>query len=67
MSATGGKIEIRVDKADGPVLATIDVSKAEDWKVANAKISGAAPTGVHNLFVSMPAKNDVDVDWVSFE
>jgi len=66
MSATGGTIEIRVDKADGPVVARVDIGKSDDWKVVNAKLSNA-PTGLHNLYVSMPAKNDVEVDWVSFE
>jgi hypothetical protein len=65
-SATGGKIEIRADKADGPVLATVEIPKSAEWKIVNAKVSGA-PTGMHNLFVSQKDANNVEIDWVSFE
>ena len=39
---------------------------AGDFKVAAAKIANA-PTGQHNLVLTMPEKNDVQIDWVSFE
>jgi len=66
MSPTGGTIEIRLDKADGPVLAKVDIAKGDSWKEATAKLNSAA-TGTHDVIVSMPEKNEVAVDWVSFE
>ena len=66
LSATGGTVEIRLDKVDGPVLARVALAKGDQWNVASAAVSNAG-TGVHNLVVTMPEKNDVQLDWVSFE
>lgn len=65
-SATGGTIEIRLDKNDGPVLAKVEIPKSDEWKDVAARLTGA-PSGLHNLVVTLPEKNDVAVDWVSFE
>jgi hypothetical protein len=66
VSTTGGSIEIRVDKVDGPVIAKVEIGKGNEWKVVNAKVANA-PTGVHNLFVTQNEDNKVELDWVSFE
>jgi hypothetical protein len=65
-SATGGVVEIRADKVDGPVLARVEVGKGADWQVVNAKVTGV-PSGVRDLVVTHNEDNDVDLDWVSFE
>jgi len=65
-STTGGWIEIRVDNADGPLLARVEIGKGADWKIVKAKLQ-SVPTGLHNLFVSQKEDNQVDLDWVSFE
>ena len=65
-STKGGVIEIRIDQADGPVLARVKIGKAPDWKIDKAKLR-MVPQGVHNLFVLLKGKKQVDVDWVSFE
>ncbi len=65
-SSTGGTVEIRLDKAEAPVLAKIEIGKGSDWKAANAKLANA-PSGLHDLIVTLPEKNSVDIDWVSFE
>ncbi len=65
-SGTGGMVEIRVDKVDGPVLAKVAIGKGSDWADAKAVVS-RAPAGLHNLFVTHDEDNDVDIDWVSFE
>lgn len=64
-SSTGGLIEIRLDKADGPLLAQVEIGKDVEWRIINAKLQGI-PTGVHDLFVSQN-NNNVDLDWISFE
>jgi hypothetical protein len=66
LSATGGRLTIRLDKVDGPALAEVEIAKGADWKVANAKLAGA-PSGVHDLVVSLDEKSNVEMNWVSFE
>ena len=65
-SATGGAIEVRLDKHDGPVLAKVEVPMTADWQEVSANLT-TVPSGLHNLVVALPEKNDVEVDWVSFE
>ena len=65
-SATGGVLEIRADKVDGPVLAKVKISKSTDWQTVKAKVTGA-PSGVHDLIVTHNEDNNVDMDWISFE
>ena len=64
-SETGGTVEIRADKVDGPVLAKVEIGKSSAWTPVTAKVSGA-PSGVHDLGVTHNGDN-VDIDWVSFE
>src|SRR5665213_3172714 len=65
-SSTGGLIEIRLDKTDGPVLAQVKIGKVSEWKVIKAKLQ-TVPTGVHDLVVTQNENNNVDLDWLSFE
>jgi GH43 family beta-xylosidase len=65
-SETGGTLEIRVDKLDSAPIATVIIDKLADWKAVSAKL-GTVPEGQHDLIVTMPDKNDIEVDWVSFE
>lgn len=66
MSASGGVLEIRLDKADAPVLARIEVGPGTDWTLAKARLA-KVPAGVHDLFVTLTDKKSVDVDWITFE
>jgi hypothetical protein len=66
LSSTGGAIEIRLDKPDGQVIAEVQIGKGAEWKATNAKLTNA-PTGLHDVVVSSKEKNDVQLDWVSFE
>jgi beta-xylosidase len=65
-SATGGILEIRVDKSDSPVLAKVKIPVSAEWQESPVNLT-SAPTGIHNLIVSTPETNNVEVDWVSFE
>lgn len=65
-SSTGGLIEIRLDKADGPVLAQVEIGKSSEWRIINAKLQGS-PTGIRDLFVIQNENNIVDLDWIGFE
>ena len=66
LAAKGSSIEIHLDKADGPLLAKVDIRKGNDWKSVQAKIKNA-PNGVHNLVVTHAGNDSVDLDWISFE
>ncbi len=66
LSSTGGTVEIRLDKADAPVLARVEIPKSSDWTTIKARLVGTA-AGVHDLIVTLPDQGNVELDWVSFE
>jgi hypothetical protein len=66
VSATGGTVEIHLDKTDGPLIAKVEIGKGTDWKAVNSKLA-TVPAGVHNLVVTQNEDNAVDLDWISFE
>ena len=65
-SSTRGLIEIHLDKSDGPMLARVEIGNEAEWKIINAKLQ-SVPTGVHNLFFIQNEKQNIDLDWISFE
>jgi hypothetical protein len=66
VSSTGGAVEIRLDKVDGPVLATVEIGQGSEWKVVSSKVVNV-PTGVHDLVATQEGNNNVELDWISFE
>src|SRR5690606_25699663 len=46
-SENGGTLQIRLDKADGPVIAEVKVPKGKNWNTVEAKVS-KPQTEVHN-------------------
>jgi len=66
VSATGGGIEIHLDKADGPVLGRIEIQPGAEWKIPQAKATNI-PSGLHDLVITQTGKNSVDLDWIAFE
>ena len=66
LSSTGGTIEVRLDKSDGPVLAKVEIPKSAEWKEFGVNLATAA-SDLHNLVVTLPEDNHVEIDWVSFE
>lgn len=65
-SSEGAVLEVRLDKLDGPVLATIEVPKSSQWQVVSAKVK-KGQKGRHNLIVSQKGKGTAEVDWVTFK
>ena len=65
-SLAGGKIELRADALDGPVLASFDVPGDSVWAERTVPVSGNVK-GVHNLYLLMTDGNHVEVDWVNFK
>ncbi len=66
ISSAGTAIEIHIDKADGPLVAKVEIGKGSDWKVASSVLANA-PTSMHNLVVTQSGDSNVELDWISFE
>jgi hypothetical protein len=64
-SESGSTLQIRMDKADGTVIAEVKVPKGTNWNTLEAKVS-KLPTGVHNLVVAVK-DSPIEIDWVQFQ
>ena len=64
-SQTGGTLQIRIDRKDGPLLAEVKIPKGTGWNTIDTRIM-KYQKGVHNLFVSLKDNNPVEIDWISF-
>ena len=65
-SSTGGTIAVRLDSIDGPAIARADIAPGTDWSVVSAALS-AAPSGVHDVIVTLTDAKPVDIDWIQFQ
>lgn len=65
-STKGGTITVRLNNANGPVIATINIGNKNEWTVYKNKIQQFKP-GVQHLFVQLTKGNDVAIDWLRFE
>jgi hypothetical protein len=66
ISAAGATIQIRLDHANGPLIAQLTVPKGTAWLDVKAPLATFKP-GRHALFVSLKAGAGAEIDWVSFE
>jgi hypothetical protein len=64
----GGKIEIRADKIDGPVIATVDVNTTREegiWSTFTAPVNDI--TGIHDVYFVFTGEKDLFYfDWWQF-
>ena len=65
-SKTGGTIQIRLDKIDGPLISQVEIPKDNEWKIINSSLSEFKP-GTHNLVVLLKDNKNVEIDWLIFE
>jgi hypothetical protein len=65
LSQSGGTLQVRLDKKDGPILAEVKIPKSENWVNVNADISAVLP-GLHNLIVVLSDQHPVEIDWLRF-
>jgi len=63
-SPVKGKLEIHLDKPDGPLLGRVKIGRGLDWKVSDTRAKNV-PSGVHDLIVTRSGTEPVEVDWVS--
>jgi hypothetical protein len=66
LSEKGSVLQIRLDKADGLVIAEVTVPKGVNWNMVEAKVS-KYQSGIHNLVVTLKNENRVEIDWVQFK
>lgn len=69
-NGAGGKIEVHLDKVDGPIVGTATVPVTGDWQTwetVSGKCSGA--TGKHDLFLRFSGGESYlfNVDWWQFK
>lgn len=65
MSQLGGTLQIRLDKADGTLLAEIKIPGGTGWNtVDSGKLN--FQKGIHNLVVILKDKGPVEVHWIQF-
>jgi len=65
-SETGGIVEIRVDRMDGPLVARIKADKNAEWSVIKSGLK-KAPSGIRHLFISLKDAEKVEIDWIRFK
>jgi hypothetical protein len=65
-SKTGGLLQIRLNNAEGPVVAQVEIPEGDEWNTIKAPLSGLKP-GVQNLVVLLKDNKHVEVDWISLE
>ena len=66
MSQLGGTLQIRLDKADGTLLAEIKIPKGTAWNtVDSGKLN--FQKGIHNLIIMLKDSNQVEADWIKFK
>jgi hypothetical protein len=65
LSQTGGILQIRIDNADGILLAEVKIPKGTGWNTVDTRLS-KYQKGIHNLVVVLKDNNPVEVDWIRF-
>ena len=68
LSKTGGTLQIRLDKVDGPVIAAVAIPKSNEWSVITSSLS-RYEAGIHNLIVQLKSNDPtrrIEIDWVKF-
>ena len=66
LSQQGGKIQIRLDKPDGPLLSEVKIPKGNRWITTDMPVSNYQK-GIHNLVVVQQSNSPVEIDWVQFK
>ncbi|MES2277235.1 MAG: family 43 glycosylhydrolase [Bacteroidota bacterium] len=61
-----GSLIIRLNSADGPVVATVAMPKISEWKTMAFKVS-LSPVGVRNLVMSLSGGANAEIDWIRFK
>ncbi|MBN1396593.1 MAG: family 43 glycosylhydrolase [Bacteroidetes bacterium] len=66
LSQMGSTLQIRLDKADGFLLAELKIPAGTEWKTINTKVL-KNQKGIHNLVVILKGDNPAEIDWIQFK
>lgn len=66
LSQNGSTLQIKLDKADGLVIAEVKIPKGTRWNTVEVKVSKQT-TGVHHLIFALEDENTAEIDWIKFE
>jgi hypothetical protein len=66
LSEKGSVLQIRLDKADGLMIAEVTIPKDANWNTVEAKVS-KTQIGIHNLVVVLKDNNSAEIDWIKFK
>jgi hypothetical protein len=64
-SPQGGKLEIRLDRPDGKIIAVIEIPQGKNWGIFPSKVL-KNPKGTHNLIITSKNIGQVEIDWLQF-
>lgn len=65
LAENGATLQVRLDKADGLLIAEVKVPKGKSWNTVETKVSNFK-YGIHHLLVVLK-DNPVEIDWVMFK
>ena len=63
---TGGILQLRLDKVDGPVIAKVKIPENPEWTVVKSPLL-EYQTGIHNLITQLENNNNIEIDWLKFK
>jgi hypothetical protein len=66
LSENGSTLQIRLDNADGLMVAEVNVPKGNSWNTVEAKVS-KFQSGIHHLVVLLKDGSKSEIDWVQFK
>jgi hypothetical protein len=64
-SGTGGTLQIRLDKADGTLIAEVKIPGGNSMSIIDTGLL-KYKNGLHNLFITLKDNEPVEVDWIKF-
>lgn len=65
-SAIGGMLQMRVAGKNGPVIASVNIPKSNNWTEVSVPVA-TAPMGVNDLYISLQKGSNIEVDWIGFD
>jgi len=65
-SLTGGRLQVRIDQLNGPIIAEIAVPVCNSWTLMQTKAAKVKP-GAHTIFVTFKGKGTIETDWIRFK
>jgi hypothetical protein len=63
LSTTGGTLQCRLNKVDGPVVAQIEIPGDNEWHIVNSPLLKYQP-GIHNLIILLKENKNIEIDWM---